>query len=253
MGRVHPPLILAYHGVATMRFRDDPKGLFIAPDALRRQIARLRRWDYTLLRFDAMAERIAAGTAAGCASLTFDDGLADNLEELLPLLRDEDATATVFVTTGWMGRPHPSVPSARCLTSDEVAEVNDAGIEIGGHTVTHADLTGLPFDAAVDEVRRGREELEAIIGARVRSLAYPFGSATAETIRAAGAAGIEFACRVAGNGSFAEPLNLPRQDTNGKNPIGFWLKRNDRYEPLMRRRAAKAFRRLGRETRRLSA
>ena len=203
------------------------------------------------LTFGAIAERLAAGTAAGCVALTFDDGLVDNLEQLAPIVRDEGVAATTFVTTGWMGKPHPSVPYARNMDAGEVRALHAAGIEIGGHTVTHPDLTALPFAEAVAEIRDGCAQLAEVVGAPVDVFAYPFGFATAETIRAAEAAGIRAACRVAAEGSFAEPLNLPRQDTNYKSALGLWLKRDDRYEPLMRLLPAKVVRRAGKERRRL--
>lgn len=251
MGRVHPPLILAYHGVSSVPAHLDPDGLFIAPRQLERQIRRLRAWGYAFTTFGEMAERIAAGRAAGQVALTFDDGLVDNLERLVPLLRAEDVPATVFVTTGWMGRPHPGVPFARIMTRDEVRELHGAGVEIGGHTVTHPDMTTLSFDEARAEVADGCAALAEIVGAPVDTFAYPFGFVDREAIRAVRAAGIRAACRVRAEGSWDDPLNLPRQDTNRKSALGFWLKRDDRYEPLMRHVPAKAARRIGRDTRRL--
>ena len=249
MAPVRSPLILAYHGVSDVPAHLDPEGLFISPRQLRGHIRRLRRWGYEFLTFGAIAERLAAGRAEGCVALTFDDGLVDNLEELAPLLADEGAAATTFVTTSWMGRPHPSVPYARNMTPDEVRALHAAGVEIGGHTVNHPDLTSLSFDDARREISDGCAQLADLIGAPVDTFAYPFGFANEETIRAAGAAGVRAACRVAAEGSFDEPLNLPRQDTNTKSALGFWLKRDDRYEPLMRHRVPKAARRLGKERR----
>jgi peptidoglycan/xylan/chitin deacetylase (PgdA/CDA1 family) len=246
-----PPLILAYHGVSDVPAHRDPEGLFISPRQLRGQIARLRRWGYAFVTFGAMAERVAAGAGAGHVALTFDDGLLDNLEQLVPILRDAGATATTFVTTGWMGKPHPSVPYARNMTADEVRELSRSGVEIGGHTVSHPDLRALSFEAARDEVRAGCEELAEIVGAPVDTFAYPFGFADAGAIRATGAAGVRAACRVAAQGSWDEPLNLPRQDTNTKSPLGLWLKRDDRYERVMRHRPARAIRKFGKERRRL--
>jgi peptidoglycan/xylan/chitin deacetylase (PgdA/CDA1 family) len=246
---VRPPLILAYHGVSDVPAHLDPEGLFISEHQLRGQIRRLRRWGYEFLTFGAIVDRLAARRADGCVALTFDDGLADNLEALAPLIRDEGAAATTFVTTSWMGMPHPSVPYARNMTPDEVRALHAAGVEIGGHTINHPDLTSLPFDDARREIGDGCAQLAELIGAPVDTFAYPFGFANAETIRAAGAAGVRAACRVAAEGSFDEPLNLPRQDTNTKSALGFWLKRDDRYEPLMRHGAAKALRRLGKERR----
>lgn len=246
-----PPLILAYHGVADVPAHLDPEGLFISPRHLRGQIARLRRWGYAFVTFGDMAERVATGRAAGHVALTFDDGLVDNLELLAPLLHDEGATATTFVTTSWMGKPHPSVPYTRTMTADEVRALHHSGVEIGGHTVNHPDLRTLAFEEARDEIRTGCDQLAEITGAPVDTIAYPFGFADEQTIRAAGVAGVRAACRVAGVGSWDNVLNLPRQDTNTKSWIGLRLKRDDRYEPLMRHRPAKALRRLGKERRRL--
>jgi peptidoglycan/xylan/chitin deacetylase (PgdA/CDA1 family) len=251
VARVPPPLILAYHGVGAVPAHLDPEGLFISPRALRGQIARLRRWGYAFATFGEMAALVAAGRARGHVALTFDDGLVDNLEQLVPILHDERARATTFVTTGWMGKPHPSVPYARNMTADEVRELHRSGVEIGGHTISHPDLRTLSFEQARAEVAGGCAELAELIGAPVDTFAYPFGFADAETIRATGAAGVRAACRVAAEGSWSEPLNLPRQDTNTKSALGLWLKREDRYEALMRHRPAKAVRRLGKERRRL--
>jgi hypothetical protein len=43
----------------------------------------------------------------GLVALTFDDGWADNHGALLPILREYGITATIYVTTGLMGRPNP--------------------------------------------------------------------------------------------------------------------------------------------------
>lgn len=242
-----PPLILAYHGVRDVPAHLDPEGLFISPRQLRGHIRRLRRWGYEIVTFGELAARIAPGRAA----LTFDDGLVDNLEQLAPILRDEGATATTFVTTGWMGKAHPSVPYARNMTADEVRELHACGVEIGAHTVSHPDMTTLDFERCRAEVADSRAELAELIGAPVDTFAYPFGFANAEATRAVGAAGVRAACRVAAQGSWEDPLNLPRQDTNTKSAIGLWLKRDDRYERVMAHRPAKALRRLGKERRRL--
>ena len=248
--RRRPPLILAYHGVGKVPLRDDPHGLFVRPRELRRQIATLRRWGYELLTCGAMAEHVAAGEGAGHAALTFDDGFADNLHELLPILQEVRAPATVFAVSGWLGRPHPVAPFQRLLTGAELAELHAAGVEIGGHTATHPDLTALGPEAAREELARGRRELEELIGAPVTVVAYPFGRATAETRHCARAAGFTAAVRTSAQGSWSDPFDLPRQDIeNAGTRLGFRLKRDDRYEPLMRTRPGRVARRVLRRAR----
>lgn len=246
-----PPLALAYHGVADVPLRDDPYGLFVAPRDLRRHMAALRAWGYQLVTFGELAARAGEGKAAGAAALTFDDGFADNLEALVPLLTDIRAPATVFVVSGWLGRPHPLVQWARILTPAEVVALARTGIvEIGGHSVTHPDLSALSYSEARAELASSKTALEELIGAPVEVAAYPYGRASAETIDACRDAGFRAACRVTGKGSWDDPHNLPRQDMENRSSlIGLRLKRDDRYEPLMRFAPVRAARRVGRRFR----
>jgi peptidoglycan/xylan/chitin deacetylase (PgdA/CDA1 family) len=242
-----PPLVLAYHGVAKVRVRDDPSLLFVSPDDLVRHVRRLRRWGYELLPFSEFAARLRDGTADGCASLTFDDGFVDNLETLAPLLADEQAPATVFVPTGWLGQAHPYAPQTRVMTAEEVRALRGRGVEIGAHTHSHPDLTSLDGDAALEDLRRGKRELEELLGEPVETLAYPFGLADAGTREAARAAGFAAACRTCGEGNSSDPLDIPRQDmTNASTMLGLRLKRDDRYERLVNRHPLRAVRSLRR-------
>src|SRR5688572_13678458 len=78
-------------------------------------------------------------------ALTFDDGLRSVLDAL-PLLRG--VPATIFVVAGRVGLDNrwPSQPAGiarfELLTWPQLAELRDAGFEIGGHTATHPDLRG---------------------------------------------------------------------------------------------------------------
>jgi len=242
-----PRLVLAYHGVAKVRVREDPSLLFVPPDDVLRHIRKLRQWGYELLAFSALAARLRDGTADGCAALTFDDGFVDNLETLAPLLAAEQAPATVFVPTGWLGQTHPYAPQTRVITAHEVRALRGHGIEIGAHTHSHPDLTTLDRDAALDELRRGKAELEELLGEPVKTLAYPFGRADAATRETARAAGFVAACRTSGEGNWSDPLDIPRQDmTNTATMLGLRLKRDERYERLVSRhpfRAARSLRR----------
>lgn len=237
MRRPRQPLALAYHGVAAVPLVDDPHCLFTNPRALRRQIRSLRRWGYELVTFGALAGRAALGSAAGLAALTFDDGLADNLHTLLPLLQAESAPATVFAVSGWLGGVHPDAPGHRLMDAADLRLLRDAGIEIGAHTCTHPDLTRLAHEEAVRELRDSRMALEQVLGEPVRIAAYPYGAADSHTERACGEAGFDAACRVEGTGSWEERYALPRQSMgNASTMAGLRLKRAGRFEQAVRRR-----------------
>ena len=245
-----PPLALAYHGVADVPLRRDPHRLFVRPRDLERHIRRLERWGYRLVTFGELAARAASGGAAGNAALTFDDGLADNATAMRDVVERAGVPATVFVVSGWLGGSHPRAPWARLLDADEVRALDEAGIEIGSHTSTHADLARAGHDAALGELARGKAELEAIVGHGVEVVAYPFGSASAEAMRACASAGFRAACRTSGRGSWDDPFGLPRQDMDNRcTAAGFALKRRGWYEPLVATPPGRLVRRAVRATR----
>lgn len=252
MPRSRPPLALTYHGVADVCLRTDRFSLFTAPQELRRHIHALRRWGYRFTTFGDLAARVRQGTAEGLVALTFDDGFADNLAALLPLLQAEGVPATVFVATAFIGGFHPDVTDAAMLDADAIRGLAAAGIEIGAHSHSHRDLTTLSFDAAYDDLRQSREILTGVLGRPVTVAAYPFGAATEDTRRACRGAGFEAAARTHGQGSWDDPWNLPRQDMNSYSGlVGLWLKCHGRYEPLMRHALGRATRSAGRRAKTL--
>lgn len=247
---VRPPLALSYHGVSNVPPRRDRHLLFVRPSDLLRHIRSLTRWGYRFVTFGELARRAGDDEADGLVALTFDDGLVDNLTVLAPLLASGQMPATVFAVAGWLGESHPDAPWTRAMSAQELRALSGAGIEIGGHSIRHDDLTLLPRDRALLDMRHCRAALEDVIDQPVEVFAYPFGRATAETMSACEAAGFRAACRSSGQGSWGEPFNLPRQSmVNGASTIGLWLKREDLYEPLMGTIAGRATRRIARSVR----
>lgn len=243
--RALPPVALTYHGVADVRLRCDPHRLFVRPQDLLRDIEALRRWGYELLTFGEWAKRVVATAGQNAAALTFDDGWVDNLETLAPLLERHAVPATVFAVSGALGKPHPAAPWTRYLAAGELRELRRRGVEIGGHTRTHPDLTKLSRNAVFEELAGGKAELERLLGEEVTVAAYPFGLALPETIEACRRAGFSAAARSSALGDWRDPLNLPRQDMQNRSTLtGLRLKIHDLYEPLVAHRWVRASQRV---------
>jgi peptidoglycan/xylan/chitin deacetylase (PgdA/CDA1 family) len=127
-------------------------------------------------------------------------------EEIFIAARELKAWAGLPETEPTDGRPRP-------VTANELQRLADSPlIEIGGHTRTHADLSGLSRAQAATEIGDGRRDLMKMTGRDVRSFAYPYGRFGPDTISDIRDAG--FAC--AGNSRPGratprhDPLALPR-------------------------------------------
>lgn len=158
------PSVLCYHRVpARDRARFAEQMAAIAPRAIS-----LRE-----------AEKGRPGVA-----VTFDDGYADLLDTVLPVLRTHRVPATIYIVAGNLGRPpawsidpaHPdaAVPLVNETQLRELAA--DPLITIGAHTMTHPRLTAIPAEAAEAEIADSKAAIEAIIGEPVIDFAFPHGA-----------------------------------------------------------------------------
>ena len=98
-------------------------------------------------------------------TFTFDDANADQLAAASTLAAN-DMHGTFFVPSGHVG-------VTGYLTLNDLTSLAASGHEIGGHTVTHLDLTTLPTDEAARQVCNDRLNLTDW-GFSVTSFAYPF-------------------------------------------------------------------------------
>jgi peptidoglycan/xylan/chitin deacetylase (PgdA/CDA1 family)/antitoxin (DNA-binding transcriptional repressor) of toxin-antitoxin stability system len=157
----------------------------------------------------AMTEQAAPpGYRNPMISLTFDDGSQNDYNNALPLLNQHGFKSTQYIPTGDLMNKDYSF----MLTPAELQTELQQGHEIGGHTMTHADLTtctptcdastgvtvvnGYRTTTLTQELANSKTFLESTanggvgLGAgTVTGLAYPYGSYDANVIAAAKAAG----------------------------------------------------------------
>jgi peptidoglycan/xylan/chitin deacetylase (PgdA/CDA1 family) len=118
----------------------------------------------------------------GSVAITFDDGSETDLLVAAPILREVGFNATFYVTTGWVGR-------AGWLSTAQLQELANLGLEIGCHSMTHAYLTDLDDTGLERETAEAKSRLEQIIGNAVTHFSCPGGrydNRVAEAARAAG-------------------------------------------------------------------
>jgi peptidoglycan/xylan/chitin deacetylase (PgdA/CDA1 family) len=251
--RARRSLILCYHGVGPSTTRTDPGFLRVDPDAFRAQLDLLSGAGFEFVTVSELVDRAGDQKPPhGLVALSFDDGMDDNHEYVLPILEAMGLRATVYVTTGLIGKPNPWMGSgsgARMMTAAELRDIVEAGFEVGAHTVTHTDLSRLDFETCLREMTESRTTLENLLGIRVRTFAYPYCRYGPAALAAARSAGFAAAVTCEGRGTW-QRYELPRSMITGKDGLAiFLLKLTELYQPLFDSRPVRLVRALTRGAR----
>lgn len=102
--------------------------------------------------------------------VTFDDGYIDIAKTAMPILRRRGMVATAYVITSRVTGPDRAFMKFKALRRIEAA-----GIEVGSHSETHADLTAISDASVMQELDGSRRTLERGLGHPVQWLCYPAG------------------------------------------------------------------------------
>jgi peptidoglycan/xylan/chitin deacetylase (PgdA/CDA1 family) len=143
--------------------------------------------------------------------LTFDDGYDDALTAVLPRLLQRGQKGTFFIVSGFCAKDATTrVVQARrsYLIWPEVRALQDAGMEIGSHSVSHRRLTELHKADLHTEIEQSRAMLQAYLGQPVDLFAYPFNEQMQWVRRAVEKAGYRGA--VVGAHGNTDPYTLQR-------------------------------------------
>ncbi|MBK7284262.1 MAG: polysaccharide deacetylase family protein [Sphingomonadales bacterium] len=151
-------LVLTYHSIS-----DSGGPTSIPPSVFGMQMAALaaagtvaRHWRNSLngMRDRAMKARDRR------VLITFDDAFADFAEAAVPTLQQHGFSGLVFVPTQRLGRPESwdgaNQPARPLMDWETVRRLAGEGMEFGGHSRTHADLTRLDPAASEGEIAGAR-------------------------------------------------------------------------------------------------
>jgi peptidoglycan/xylan/chitin deacetylase (PgdA/CDA1 family) len=213
---VSETLVLCYHAVSPQW----PADLSVTPANLETQLRSLLERNYHATTF---YEAVRAASEPRTLAVTFDDAYRSVIELAYPLLSSLGIPATVFVPTRfpgtgapmswpgidrWLGGSHES--ELRCMSWDELQQLDEAGWEIGSHTHTHSYLPTLDDESLSRELEESHQICSERLGKRCRSLAYPFGAHDDRVIAAAERAGYAAAATLPARFNRPLPLSWPR-------------------------------------------
>jgi peptidoglycan/xylan/chitin deacetylase (PgdA/CDA1 family) len=175
--------MLMYHEIAA-----GPNNLYVPPAELAAHLEYLKQNGYSPITLQQAYDNFTQGRKLPPHPivLTFDDGYVSFYTNAWPLLKQHKAPGTLFVITGFVGKPG-------YVTWEQVKAMAGAGIEMGAHTVTHPDLRLVKGEQLQREVAESRRVLQEQSGQPVASFAYPAGKYNDQTLAAVKEAGYTIA------------------------------------------------------------
>lgn len=204
--------------------KDDPHLLSVSVRNFRNQIAWLKK-NFPIISLSKLVNQVKRYTFnSKSVCVTFDDGYADSFYNALPILKQLQVPATIFVTSGMIGKKTPFYwdtntnknDRGRALNKMELIKlVREPLIEIGSHTITHPNLATLSTMEQEKEITESKKELEMTIGKKIKGFSYPFGTRkdfSKKTVGLVKGAGYLYACAnfFGGVNKFSNFYTLPR-------------------------------------------
>jgi peptidoglycan/xylan/chitin deacetylase (PgdA/CDA1 family) len=109
------------------------------------------------------------GFARPLVSITDDDGFASFYANGLPVLQKYGLPATAYIISSYINQPD-------YVTSAQLNTLASSGIEIGSHSVDHANLSILTNSQQTTELQSSQATLQNAVGVPITDYAAPYGA-----------------------------------------------------------------------------
>lgn len=181
--------------------------------------------------------------------LTFDDGYKDNYTNAFPILKKYGFKSVIYLLgtlkyNKWdVDNPENPERVFPLMDDNEILEMQEYGIEFGGHSMTHSKMSKLEKKVAHEEIKESKSILEKKLGKKMNCFAYPYGDRDSGVRKFVKEEGYEFAVATdSGDISFQEDLYNIRRigifPTNGLR--SFKRKTSGKYNFIKIKREQKA-------------
>jgi len=172
--------ILMYHQIDVPPPRGRPlRGLVVAPFAFSWQMKMLKLLGYRGLSMRDLEPYVVGEKSGRVVGITFDDGYLNNLENALPVLKQQGFTATCYGVSGLIGGTNiwdkGVVDEKPLMSLQNWQQWHASGMDVGSHTRSHANLIELSAQDARAEIFNSKLELEQALGCEVKHFCYPYG------------------------------------------------------------------------------
>lgn len=175
------PLVLTYHSISS---GIGPTSIPV--ETFEMQMSALSKAGYASMMLKDFLDWRAGGPDGRRVLITFDDAFLDFKTAAFPILRRHGFTALVFAPTGRLGGPESWVgadnPPRPLMSWEDLMGLAAEGVEFGGHSVSHADLTAIDPESRRREIGAPAADLALRLGRETRSFAAPYGHVNATVL-----------------------------------------------------------------------
>lgn len=179
--------VIQYHMIDEPSRSSRVRGGFTSPKRFAKQMEFLKSEGFVSYAAGELIDhyRQHGQFPANGIAITFDDGCRDNYTNAFPVMKALGMKATVFLVPSVIGqvstKPLAEGEEPRAhISREEVQEMARHGIEFGSHTTNHKLLHQLSPDDVKYEVTDAKKQIEELLQAPCKTLAYPAGFFTEE-------------------------------------------------------------------------
>ena len=169
--------VLLYHRIINDKSVKGKHKIYVTEKDFEKQLLYLKNNGYQTITFYDLQDNPTMDLTKKVI-ITFDDGYEDNYTLLFPLLKKYNFKAVIYLVTqvnhnAWGVRE--GEPRVDMMTDAQKKEMSDYGIEMGGHTQTHVDLSRCTEEEMFKEIKSCKDDVERLTNKRSISFSYPFG------------------------------------------------------------------------------
>ena len=244
--------VIMYHRVVNNENEGGVHGTYITAKKFDEHMKYLKEHDYEPITFKELLKlnyRNRFNNGKKYIILTFDDGYEDNYKIAFPILKKYQFKCIIYLVSHlnynkWdVEVPENPEKKFPLMTWDMIKEMQEYGIEFGGHTMTQQKLAHIPFEQAKEEITKSTQFLEEKLEEKLVCFAYPYGDLNEQVKEFVRNSSYSFAVATdSGDLSFSEDLFQIRRigifPTN--NMLSFKRKVHGNYNFIKLRREQKS-------------
>lgn len=208
--------VIMYHRVIRDKSEGGVHGIYVTETQFEEHLKYLKENNYETITFEDLLDNRYKNRFDKNKKqiiLTFDDGYTDNYNYAFPLLKKYGFKCVIYLLSHldynrWdvEVKDNPE-QKFKLMNMDMIKEMEEYGIEFGGHTKTHPKLATLSLEEVREEIVTSKKVLEERLGHSLISFAYPYGNLNEDVKKIVRDCGYDFAVATdSGDISFSEDL-----------------------------------------------